>query len=162
MKNIASKLTQCDHHINLLEDHIMKGTTPRGLNSTIQPSVPCADTDLLIAWEKIKLDFQSKLLLTLAEYWKRYRSRLQKDDLKLEKQLKANSTDIEWQRIGEILDKVQHAAVERYKNKKKGPPQEQQQQARSRRGQGPGPGNSQRERPGEGNNTNSTRSNNRN
>jgi hypothetical protein len=71
LKNIVSKITQSEHHINLLEEHLMKGTTPKGLTATIQPSVPNTDTELLIQWEKIKLDFQAKLLLALAEYWKR-------------------------------------------------------------------------------------------
>jgi hypothetical protein len=40
LKNICSKNTQCEHHITLLEEHLMNGTTPKGLASTIQPNVP--------------------------------------------------------------------------------------------------------------------------
>jgi hypothetical protein len=119
LKNITSKITQCEHHIKLLEDHLIKGTTPKGLTSTIQPSVPYTDTDLIIQWEKIKLDFQSKLILALAEFWKRYKSKLQKEQTKLEKTLKANTVDQEWKMMEEILLKVQMATQERY-NKKMG------------------------------------------
>lgn len=119
LKNIVSKITQSEHHINLLEEHLMKGTTPKGLTATIQPSVPNTDTELLIQWEKIKLDFQAKLLLALAEYWKRNKTRLEKEQTKLEKTIKANTVESEWTLMEQILLKVQAATSERY-NKKKG------------------------------------------
>ena len=71
LKSLKTKQVQCDHHIKLLEDHIMKGTTPRGLTSQIQPNVPCADTDLLIQWERNRLDYHSKNLVNLIDYWNR-------------------------------------------------------------------------------------------
>jgi hypothetical protein len=96
----------------------MKGTTPKGLTSTIYPNVPFTDTHLLIQWEKIKLDFQSKLLVALSEFWARYKTKLTKDQAKLEKSLKANSTEQEWTNITDILQKVQAAAQERFNTKR--------------------------------------------
>jgi hypothetical protein len=121
LKNITSKCIQCEHHIELLEQHLMRGSTPKGLVSTIQPNVPFTDTDLLIQWEKIKLDFQSKLILSLAEYWKRYKSKLEKEKTKLEKNIKANCIDTEWTRMQEILEKVQLATRERFHKKRNNP-----------------------------------------
>jgi hypothetical protein len=122
LKNITSKSIQCEHHIELLEEHLIKGTTPKGLVSTLQPSVPFTDTDLLIQWERIKLDFQSKLILALCEYWKRYKTKLNKDQSKLEKTLKANSVETEWTRMEEILDKVKMTTKERFHKRKTNPP----------------------------------------
>lgn len=138
LKNITSKTIQCEHHIKLLEDHLMKGTTPKGLTSTIYPNVPYTDTDLLIQWERIKLDFQSKLLVALSEFWGRYKTKLMKDKTKLEKSLKANSTEQEWSTITEILQKVQESAQERFNNKRN-------QNTNTRRKQG----NSSEDRSGE-------------
>jgi hypothetical protein len=99
----------------------MKGSTPKGLNITLQPSVPCADTELLIQWEKLKLDYQSKIILSLSQYWKRYKDKLIIEQLKLQDQLKANSIEEEWNRMAQILEKVEISAKDRYNNKKKNP-----------------------------------------
>jgi hypothetical protein len=140
LKNLSSKIVQCEHHIQLLEDHRMKGTTPKGLTSTIYPNLPFTDIELIIQWEKIKLDFQSKLLVSLTEFWNRYKSRLSKDQTKLEKNLKANSTEEEWNNMTTILQKVQEAAKARFNNKKN-------QNTNQRRK----PENSLEDRPGEEN-----------
>jgi hypothetical protein len=122
----------------------MKGTTPRGLSTNIQPSVPFTDTELIIQWEKIKLDFQSKLLVALAEYWKRYKTKLQKELSKLEKSLKANSVEEEWSKMEEILIKVQTATQERYKNKTRTNPARRKETENSSRGPS---GSEERRRP---------------
>jgi hypothetical protein len=45
LKTITSKCIQCEHHIEILENHLMKGTTPKGLTCTIQPNTPWTDSD---------------------------------------------------------------------------------------------------------------------
>jgi hypothetical protein len=122
LKTITSKCIQCEHHIEILENHVIKGTTPKGLTCTIQPNTPWTDSDFIVQWEKIKLDFHSKLLVALCEYWRRYKSKLQKEQTKLEKNLKANSTEPEWIKMQETLDKVLVAIKERYNKKKTSQP----------------------------------------
>lgn len=114
LKSISSKQVQCTHHIELLENHLMNGTSPKGLSSNLQPNVPYADTTLLIQWEKVKLEFQSKLILTLSQYWRRYKEKLEEDHSRLSQQLKANTVHEEWTKMQEILQKVTDAAVMRY------------------------------------------------
>jgi hypothetical protein len=118
LKNITSKKVQCEHHIALLDSHLMNGTSPKGLTSTIQPNVPCADTTLLINWEKIKLDFQAKLLVSLNQYWQRYLERLEVESTQLSEQLKANTNQEEWTKMTDILGLVSEAARLRYSRRK--------------------------------------------
>jgi hypothetical protein len=37
LRNLRGKTIQCEHHIQTMEDNIINGTTPRGLQSNLQP-----------------------------------------------------------------------------------------------------------------------------
>ena len=124
LRNYRGKTVQCQHHIDLLERHVMNNTAPRGLTVNIQPNVPQNDTDFLIQWEKLKLDFQSKLLLALCEFWKRHKANLEEESTKLEQSLKANTTQEEWQTMQELIQKTMTQTGENYKRQRVNPRQQ--------------------------------------
>ena len=116
LRNIKGKITQCEHHIQLLSDHLLKGTAPRGLSSNIEPNVPGLDSILLVEWEKNKLEYQQNNLTILRSYWFRYRERLHSEGQLIEQHLKANTTIEEWQTMTTMLDKAIEATRKNYQS----------------------------------------------
>ena len=52
LRTFKGKMAQCDHHIELLSDHLIKGSALKGLTPTIEPNVPGQDTTLIVEWER--------------------------------------------------------------------------------------------------------------
>lgn len=110
--NYSVKANQCDHHINLLQEHLQSGTAPNGLTIRIEPQVPSTDRRLAVQWEEAKLAFQSKMIEALSSYWVRHKLRISEDIAAIEDELKHNSTAEEWITIQKHISEL----IERRKN----------------------------------------------
>jgi hypothetical protein len=109
LRNLKGKTIQCQHHINNMETHIMNGTAPRGLQSNIQPNVPSIDITLIRKWEATKLEYQSKLLICLRDYWIRHHENLLQKCNKLEEELKSSTTEETWNKMQKQIDTIMKA-----------------------------------------------------
>jgi hypothetical protein len=129
LRNLRGKTIQCEHHIKTMEDNIINGTTPRGLQSNLQPNVPSIDTILIRQWEGVKLEFQSKLLVCLRDYWVRHHSSLLDKCGNLEEELRSKVNPEVWSRMEKQIETTMEATKNNY-NK----PRRQQNQRRNQGG----------------------------
>ena len=60
------------------------------------------------------MDYESRNLVNLSEYWKRYKVNIQSEANKLEQTLKANTIDQEWQLMLDILERVTATTQQNY------------------------------------------------
>jgi hypothetical protein len=114
LRNIRGKTVQCEHHISNMENHIMNGTAPRGLSSNIQPNVPSIDTILIRQWEGVKLEYQSKLLICLRDFWTRHHQSLLHKCESLEEELKSCVSSETWNKMNQQIESTMQATKNNY------------------------------------------------
>jgi hypothetical protein len=114
LRRIKGKTIQCQHHITNMENHIMKGSCPKGLEIRLQPNVPTIDTVLIREWERLNLNHQAKLILCIRDYWKRHHQNLLDQCKNLEDELQTTVTPSEWKKMTEQIEKTMEATQNNY------------------------------------------------
>jgi hypothetical protein len=119
LRRLKGKTIQCQHHIENMENHIMKGSCPRGLQINLQPNVPTIDTILMREWERLNLNHQSKLIICIRDYWKRHHQNLLEQCNKLEEELQSIVNQTEWTRMSDLIEKTMKATLDNYNKPRK-------------------------------------------
>jgi hypothetical protein len=114
LRRLKGKTIQCQHHIDNMELHIMKGTCPKGLQITVQPNVPTVDPTLLREWERLNLNHQTKLIICIRDYWRRHHQNLLEQCNSLQDELKSSVSQTEWTKMLDQIDKTMKATQDNY------------------------------------------------
>ena len=69
LRKIERGILKARHHKEFLQQHLEKGTSPRGLQANITSQIPDISTDFQIKWETAHLDFATNLTTVLTAYW---------------------------------------------------------------------------------------------
>ena len=119
LRKLQRGILKSRHHCTLLSTHIDRGTTPKGLQANVTSQIPEISTEFQLQWERIYLDFSTKLTNSLLDYWKNRLEDLESKKTKLIKEATQLCTTVQIEEVTSLLDLIQLNPVETQKSTRK-------------------------------------------
>ena len=125
LTKLTRGIERANHHSQLLQTAIETKRPPRGLIPKVSPKIPDTPGSFTVEWENSLQEAGLVLTKKLQDYWTNRVTRLESEYSPIYNNLKAISTQEQWNTIVDILEQTSRETQQELKRKKPRQPNQQ-------------------------------------